>query len=219
MPNTRKRKIDFKRLAYGHFSGTDRTATETVKRREVLPESYDVERIIACCKLKRCEEYLVKWVRFSSYECTWEPADHLPACLIQEFREPTQPLSHIQLQDVSDSSLTAFQDRPHIRTGSHFYIKLKHNIFRNILIMIILYMKSDFDDLLFPHSWDVFFLYSNQREGRRIKVPVYVKPILRWCKKKSEVQGNGSLMLLKQRTKEFVKIEFGTEREVVNIVI
>ncbi|CAC5380028.1 CBX3 [Mytilus coruscus] len=183
MPNTRKRKIDFKRLADGNFSGTDRTATETVERREVLPETYDVERIIACRKLKRCEEYFLKWVGFSSYECTWEPADHLPAYLIQEFREPTQPLPPIQLQDVSDNILTAFQDRLHRRTGSHFYIEIKHNIFRNILKAKPdnLYMKSVFDNLLFPHGWHVVF-YSNQMEGMRIKFPVYVKPILRWSK-------------------------------------
>ncbi|CAC5380013.1 unnamed protein product [Mytilus coruscus] len=159
MPNTRKRKIDFKRLPTETFFGT---VTETVETRAVLPDTYDVERIIACRKLKRCEEYLVKWVGFSFYECTWEPAD-LPACLIPEFREPTQPLPQNLLQDVSDNILAAFQDRLHRRTGLHFCIEIKHNIFRNISKAKpdCLYMKSDFDNLLFPNGWDVVF-YSNQ---------------------------------------------------------
>ena len=59
--------------------------------REVLPEYYLVERVVAKKKIQGKWEYLVKWKDYSSEQMTWEPASHLPEIAITAFESPPTP--------------------------------------------------------------------------------------------------------------------------------
>lgn len=162
------------------------------------------------------EEFLVQWDGFSSYDCTWEPKHHLPSILVEDFKEPSTPLSRDVLFDVSDKLLTAFHDRLHRRTGPHFYVEFRHDVF-NLLFPRNpdnLFYKCDFSSFIFPTDWDVV-IYSLQGEGRKIKFPIFVKQVLKWSKKQYQVGLNQTLTLCKQRPLEFLKIEIGTSREII----
>lgn len=55
----------------------------------VLPDEYEVEKIIGVKKVKNVEYYQVKWVGYPSCQNTWEPEEHLTGCLdlLEEFKK------------------------------------------------------------------------------------------------------------------------------------
>ena len=57
------------------------------RRRLVLEETYEVERIVAVRGEGRAREYLVKWEGWEEKDNTWEPPSHLPKALILCFEE------------------------------------------------------------------------------------------------------------------------------------
>ena len=159
----------------------------------------------------------MKWKDYSTFECTWEPASHLPHWMVREYKEPKNTLERIQVEEVSDTLLVNIQQRLHRRTGPHFYINIRHDVFRCLMPQRenCLYFKSDFDQFIFPNGWDVV-LYSKQGEGRKINFPMYIKPIVRWTKKQYEMKA-GVVVQCNRCPVEYLKVEFSTERHVVEL--
>ena len=90
----------------------------------------------------------MKWHGFSSYECTWEPK-HLLEWTIHESDNPTTKLSENLIQEVSDTILTAFQQGLHRRTGPHFYLEQRHDVFHLLpRLENCLYCKCDLSLLI-----------------------------------------------------------------------
>lgn len=127
-------------------------------------------------------EYLVKWKGYSSFDVTWEPANHLPPEVINEFYHPT--LSDQELQGASDIFLTAVKWRLSQRTGQHFYVELSHRIFIYLFgeCKKGLFSCKSFCKFLLPADW-VLFVYTKNGEGRRNDFPVSIVPIVKWSKK------------------------------------
>ena len=59
-------------------------------RKEVLPDLYFVERLVAKRKVGKETQFLVKWENYGPEEITWEPVQHLPDMAVSTFENPPQ---------------------------------------------------------------------------------------------------------------------------------
>ena len=62
-------------------------------QREVLPDLYTVERIVAKRKVGHSSEYLVQWQDYPADQRRWEPESHLPEAALTLFESPPMPPS------------------------------------------------------------------------------------------------------------------------------
>ena len=60
-------------------------------KREVLPELYTIERLVAKRKTRKNAEFLVKWENFGADQMTWEPVHHLPDVSVSIFESQPAP--------------------------------------------------------------------------------------------------------------------------------
>ncbi|CAG2184844.1 unnamed protein product [Mytilus edulis] len=185
----KKPRLDYKQMNDGEIA--DRK--EIIKKRKVLPALYDVERIISVKNgSKEGPLYLVKWQGYCFDECTWEPIQHLPKEVIEEFNKPT--VTEESIDFYSKLLEEGIRKRLNSRNGV-FSVTFPSELYRFVFGTTgeILAMKDDFGKLNLREHWDQIF--RNNGVGIGLKFPVRISHAIR--NKDDFVPVNG--VLKKQR--------------------
>ncbi|CAC5400782.1 unnamed protein product [Mytilus coruscus] len=146
----KKPRLDYKQMNDGEIA--DRK--EIIKKRKVLPALYDVERIIS--------------VKNGSKECTWEPLQHLPEEVIEEFNNPTVTEESIDFH----SKLFEEVIRKRLKSSNEvFSVTFPSELYRFVFGTTSekLAEKEDFGRLNLREHWDKTF--RNNGVGIGLKFP------------------------------------------------
>ncbi|CAC5411398.1 unnamed protein product [Mytilus coruscus] len=120
--------------------------------------------------------YLVKWQGYGFDECTWEPLQHLPEEVIEEFNNPTVTEESIDFH----SKMLEEVIRKRLKSRNKvFLVTFPSELYRFVFGTTSekLAEKEDFGRLNLREHWDTTF--RNNGVGIRLKFPVRLSHVIR----------------------------------------
>ena len=178
-------------------------------KREVLPELYNVERLVAKKKVGARSEYLVKWENYSTEQMTWEPEHHLPDTAIALFENPPTPQPE-WIAEARERIAIALELGLKIFTQTDATLHISHVVLRHLFPRLPLELVStafeateeDFAAAGLADFTERIVTFNGGR--RKIDSPVFIKPFLGKAPAFRTAEGERS----QQRKLEKVKLTF-----------
>ena len=156
---------------------------ERVKTPNVLPDCYINERLIAKRVRGGKTEIFVKWLGWPAETNTWEPANHLPAALIQQFSAPN--IHPSLLEDARERLQLVLEHGLKSALMTDCTINLRHDVMRALFPCSSnkALSKSFFTAAKEDFDWAglgscLVKIVSRSRVERQIDFPVLLKPFL-----------------------------------------
>ena len=131
---------------------------------------------------------MVKWDGYDVSESTWEPEDHIPACILSSF-VPTE-ISQEKMKHFSTVFERAIQNRLTSKSPKNV-VFVEFDVFRFLFgnVKSVLCDLEDLDRLNMPPHW--FYKLHADGYGCKIKFPIRLTIRLRF--RKLHVKSNGLL--------------------------
>jgi len=201
---SRGRSVHYKSLNdFSSASEHEVLAQQKVCRRR--RDVYNAEEILAEKKIGKKTHYLVKWERYSTSDCTWEPAENLlDRRLLQFWEQPCPDFRQVEFH--VERLLSCFDASLKERLKSVKQLDFPVAIFRYLFHGRGLdkkrgskqLYKHDFDPQWFPNDWHKSII--NKRGSRReIVFPITIRCFLSKSPKLFKATNSGEIQEKKHR--------------------
>ena len=109
--------------------------------REVLPDLYTVERIVAKRKVGHSSEYLVQWQDYPADQRTWAPESHLPEAALTLFESPPMPPSEWVIEARERIAIVLEKELKTFRE-TDVTLVLSHSVLRHLFPLLLFLFPS-----------------------------------------------------------------------------
>ncbi|CAG2226428.1 unnamed protein product [Mytilus edulis] len=201
-----RKSINWKELCYGESIVIRKESI--VQKREVLPEEYHIERLIARKFEKHEFLYLVKWHGFPESDSTWEPTGHIDEESLQNYECPI--ISSDRLSYAAKQFEDTVQQRLRCKESA---IRFDLDVYRYCFLTDEKLLVNGVGDLKrLPMSDNWYYRINDKGRGLKLSFPLTLIPKLQH--KKVYFKSNG---ILQQKIVPFETVRMLSATEVCNL--